>query len=129
VVRVACHERRLLEFRAEMAFLSELHHPNIALFIVTPRLHLNTQSSRPSISHLRPGTIAEPALPLILLYDEAHRLHVVDVAELGEGCLPGPASATIPAREDDVLEQIGMLPSQRFGCSRLPSRRGLRQTF
>jgi serine/threonine protein kinase len=26
-------ERRLLEFRAEMAFLSELHHPNIVLFI------------------------------------------------------------------------------------------------
>jgi len=26
-------ERRLLEFRAEMAFLSELHHPNIILFI------------------------------------------------------------------------------------------------
>ncbi len=28
-------ERRLLEFRAEMAFLSELHHPNIVLFIGT----------------------------------------------------------------------------------------------
>ncbi len=26
-------ERRMLEFRAEMAFLSELHHPNIVLFI------------------------------------------------------------------------------------------------
>lgn len=26
-------ERHLLEFRAEMAFLSELHHPNIVLFI------------------------------------------------------------------------------------------------
>ena len=29
-------ERRMLEFRAEMAFLSELHHPNIVLFIGTP---------------------------------------------------------------------------------------------
>jgi hypothetical protein len=28
-------ERRMLEFRAEMAFLSELHHPNIVLFIGT----------------------------------------------------------------------------------------------
>jgi hypothetical protein len=28
-------ERRLLEFRSEMAFLSELHHPNIVLFIGT----------------------------------------------------------------------------------------------
>jgi hypothetical protein len=28
-------ERRILEFRAEMAFLSELHHPNIVLFIGT----------------------------------------------------------------------------------------------
>jgi serine/threonine protein kinase len=28
-------ERRVLEFRAEMAFLSELHHPNIVLFIGT----------------------------------------------------------------------------------------------
>jgi serine/threonine protein kinase len=44
-------ERRLLEFRAEMAFLSELHHPNVVLFIGTPRLHLTTQSSHPSISH------------------------------------------------------------------------------
>jgi serine/threonine protein kinase len=26
-------ERRMLEFRAEMAFLAELHHPNIVLFI------------------------------------------------------------------------------------------------
>ncbi len=26
-------ERRMLEFRAETAFLSELHHPNIVLFI------------------------------------------------------------------------------------------------
>jgi serine/threonine protein kinase len=26
-------ERRMLEFRSEMAFLSELHHPNIVLFI------------------------------------------------------------------------------------------------
>jgi serine/threonine protein kinase len=26
-------ERRLLEFRAEMAFLSELHHPNVVVFI------------------------------------------------------------------------------------------------
>ncbi len=26
-------ERLMLEFRAEMAFLSELHHPNIVLFI------------------------------------------------------------------------------------------------
>jgi serine/threonine protein kinase len=30
-------ERRMLEFRAEMAFLSELHHPNIVLFIGTHR--------------------------------------------------------------------------------------------
>jgi hypothetical protein len=28
-------ERRMLEFRSEMAFLSELHHPNIVLFIGT----------------------------------------------------------------------------------------------
>ncbi len=28
-------ERRMLEFRAEVAFLSELHHPNIVLFIGT----------------------------------------------------------------------------------------------
>jgi serine/threonine protein kinase len=28
-------ERRMLEFRAEMAFLSQLHHPNIVLFIGT----------------------------------------------------------------------------------------------
>jgi len=26
-------ERSLLEFRAEMAFLSELHHPNVVLFV------------------------------------------------------------------------------------------------
>jgi len=32
-------ERRMLEFRAEMAFLSELHHPNIVLFIGTHRTH------------------------------------------------------------------------------------------
>jgi serine/threonine protein kinase len=28
-------ERRMLEFRAEMAFLSELQHPNVVLFIGT----------------------------------------------------------------------------------------------
>jgi serine/threonine protein kinase len=28
-------ERRLLEFRAEMAFLSELNHPNVVVFIGT----------------------------------------------------------------------------------------------
>jgi hypothetical protein len=32
-------ERRMLEFRAEMAFLAELHHPNIVLFIGTPHPH------------------------------------------------------------------------------------------
>jgi serine/threonine protein kinase len=41
-------ERRMLEFRAEMAFLSELHHPNIVLFIgTTPQ-----SSSSPSLPHL-----------------------------------------------------------------------------
>jgi serine/threonine protein kinase len=32
-VKQKLDERRMLEFRAEMAFLSELHHPNIVLFI------------------------------------------------------------------------------------------------
>jgi hypothetical protein len=32
-------ERRMLEFRAEMAFLSQLHHPNIVLFIGTCAIH------------------------------------------------------------------------------------------
>jgi serine/threonine protein kinase len=36
-IKQTLDERRLLEFRAEMAFLSELHHPNIVLFIGTPR--------------------------------------------------------------------------------------------
>jgi serine/threonine protein kinase len=36
-------ERRLLEFRAEMAFLSELTHPNVVMFIGT----------HPSLSHVR----------------------------------------------------------------------------
>ncbi len=39
-------ERRLLEFRAEMAFLSELHHPNIVLFIGTHRTHPTTLMTR-----------------------------------------------------------------------------------
>jgi serine/threonine protein kinase len=34
-VKQKLDERRMLEFRAEMAFLSELHHPNIVLFIGT----------------------------------------------------------------------------------------------
>jgi serine/threonine protein kinase len=33
-------ERRMLEFRAEMALLAELHHPNIVLFIGTRTLVL-----------------------------------------------------------------------------------------
>jgi serine/threonine protein kinase len=33
------NERRMLEFRAEMAFLSQLHHPNIVLFIGTHSPH------------------------------------------------------------------------------------------
>ncbi len=37
-------EKMMLEFRAEMAFLSELHHPNIVLFIgktfLTSSFHL-----------------------------------------------------------------------------------------
>ncbi len=33
LVKQKLDERVLLEFRAEMAFLSELHHPNIVLFI------------------------------------------------------------------------------------------------
>jgi serine/threonine protein kinase len=32
-IKQKLNERRMLEFRAEMAFLSELHHPNIVLFI------------------------------------------------------------------------------------------------
>jgi hypothetical protein len=32
-VKQKLDERRMLEFRAEAAFLSELHHPNIVLFI------------------------------------------------------------------------------------------------
>jgi len=32
-VKQKLDERHMLEFRAEMAFLSELHHPNIVLFI------------------------------------------------------------------------------------------------
>jgi hypothetical protein len=35
-IKQKLEERRMLEFRAEMAFLSELHHPNIVLFIGTP---------------------------------------------------------------------------------------------
>lgn len=34
-VKQKLDERCMLEFRAEMAFLSELHHPNIVLFIGT----------------------------------------------------------------------------------------------
>jgi hypothetical protein len=37
-------ERRMLEFRAEMAFLSELHHPNIVLFIGTTNLFLSVRA-------------------------------------------------------------------------------------
>ena len=40
-------ERRMLEFRAEMAFLSELHHPNIVLFIGIPSHHHHLKSSSP----------------------------------------------------------------------------------
>ncbi len=32
-IKQKLEENRLLEFRAEMVFLSELHHPNIVLFI------------------------------------------------------------------------------------------------
>jgi hypothetical protein len=46
-------ERRMLEFRAEMAFLSELHHPNIVLFIgnrphtrTTAHTHTHTHKER-----------------------------------------------------------------------------------
>jgi serine/threonine protein kinase len=34
-IKQKLEERRMLEFRAEMAFLAELHHPNIVLFIGT----------------------------------------------------------------------------------------------
>ena len=33
IIKQKLDERKMLEFRAEMAFLSELHHPNIVLFI------------------------------------------------------------------------------------------------
>jgi serine/threonine protein kinase len=39
-------ERRMLEFRAEMAFLSELHHPNIVLFIGTFNTRHTTHDTR-----------------------------------------------------------------------------------
>lgn len=46
-VRQKLDERLMLEFRAEVALLSELHHPNIVLFIGThthapPRTHTHT---------------------------------------------------------------------------------------
>jgi hypothetical protein len=41
-VKQKLDERRMLEFRAEMAFLSELHHPNIVLFIGTLSLSLSS---------------------------------------------------------------------------------------
>jgi serine/threonine protein kinase len=43
-------ERLMLEFRAEMAFLSELHHPNIVLFIGTSPLCSWSSSPSPSSS-------------------------------------------------------------------------------
>jgi len=33
LIKQKLEERRMLEFRAEMAFLAELHHPNIVLFV------------------------------------------------------------------------------------------------
>ncbi len=39
IIKQKLDERKMLEFRAEMAFLSELHHPNIVLFIGTHRTH------------------------------------------------------------------------------------------
>jgi hypothetical protein len=45
-------ERRMLEFRAEMAFLSELHHPNIVLFIgSSPSSSLVTITATTTITH------------------------------------------------------------------------------
>ncbi len=58
-------ERRLLEFRAEMAYLSELHHPNIVLFIGAcvkqPNLCIVTE-------FVRQGSLKE------VLADNSHKL-------------------------------------------------------
>jgi len=45
-------ERRLLEFRAEMAFLSELHHPNIILFIGAFSNSYTTWLEEPHLTNL-----------------------------------------------------------------------------
>jgi class 3 adenylate cyclase len=61
-------ERRMLEFRAEMAFLSELHHPNIVLFIgnrphtrTTAHTHTHTQRERERGPHTHTRTLTDRA--------------------------------------------------------------------
>jgi serine/threonine protein kinase len=49
-------ERLMLEFRAEVAFLSELHHPNIVLFIGTPQT-LNLAHRRLSHTNATQGRV------------------------------------------------------------------------
>lgn len=68
-VKQKLDERRMLEFRAEMAFLSELHHPNIILFIGTPPCSVAGSLPRSSLIGLLPGAcVKRPNLCIVTEY-------------------------------------------------------------
>jgi hypothetical protein len=116
-------ERRMLEFRAEMAFLSELHHPNIVLFIGTQAhdTHDTTNGTRHDQRHDATDDIAANR-GLRPTTEYVHRDRVCVSGEPGRDSARHLDQARVEAAAQDAAQRRGgdQLPALAPAVHRAP---------